>query len=91
LKERFKNKLTVIIYTCDDSEHKEKSRHFLFKRWYDTSPNDLDYKSILIEVEEELVIYGSVLVSKNFEFPEILHSEIIDKAVDIFSEKYGVE
>lgn len=84
----------VIVYTCDDSDKPSLGfcRQKLFDNWYKQLDNVVDRHELEVDVETETGIettYGGVVVRKDFPYPGILQSQLIEHAPGIILEKFG--
>ncbi len=84
----FSDKSKIIVFLCENMDGRALERQTLFSDWYRKfMKNSLIKISLIIEYKE-LVIYGGILVRNDFEYMQLLHTELADKAVEIISSKF---
>lgn len=76
----------VLVYICDSSTgpYSAEARQKLFNSWYKTMQDVFERHEIEAEIERTgEIIHGGVITRRDFQHPNILQSELLDKVPDI--------
>lgn len=87
----FEVKDRIVLYLCDSSDGKHKARLRLFESWHQSLSNNTTSISVVLSKMIEgcyYEMYGCVMYSNDFEQEKLIQDYLIDKALDILTEKY---
>lgn len=84
----FSSPSRVLVYVCDAADGRARERQFLFKQWHRKLAETIHRDELTIDIEDEYMAHGSILTRKDFPHPEILNTELKDKARGIVLAKF---